>query len=62
VTFESDWSPAFGKAFNDALNGGDASERLDLGCKAAHGHFSFNRDTGAYERGRRWQAGHRLPI
>jgi len=50
LTFESDWSPPFGKAFNDALNGGDANDgRLNLGCVAAHGHFSFNRDMSAYD-------------
>lgn len=49
LTFESEWSPAFAKAFNDALNGGDANGRLNLGCVAAHGHFSFNRDISAYD-------------
>jgi len=49
LTFESDWKPAFGKAFNDALNGGDANRRLDLGCVAAHGHFSFDKDTDTYD-------------
>jgi hypothetical protein len=48
LTFESDWSPAFGQAFSDALNGGDANGRLDLGCVAAHGYFSFN-NTSAYD-------------
>lgn len=42
LTFESDWSPAFGQAFSDALNSGGANGRLDLGCVAAHGYFSLN--------------------
>lgn len=49
LTFESDWSPAFGQAISDALNGGDSQGRLDLGCVAAHGYFSLNQKTGAYE-------------
>ena len=32
LTFESDWSPAFGQALSDALNGGDSEGQLDLGC------------------------------
>lgn len=49
LTFESDWSPAFGQAFSDAVNGGDANRRLNLGCVAAHGYFSFNQETNAYD-------------
>jgi hypothetical protein len=49
LTFESDWSPAFGQSFNDALNGGDANGRLNLGCVAAHGYFNFNQGTSAYD-------------
>src|SRR5262249_40537879 len=48
LTFESDWSPAFGHAFNEALNGGDANGRLNLGCVAAHGYFTFNPQTSTY--------------
>ena len=61
LTFESDWSPAFGKPFNDALNGGDANGRLDLGCVAAHGYFSFNQETSAYDVRRR-KAGHGISV
>lgn len=49
LTFESDWTPAFGQPLSDALNGGDAGERLELGCIAAHGYFSLNEQTNAYE-------------
>lgn len=49
LTFESDWSPAFGQPLSDALGGGDAEDRLDVGCIAAHGYFSLNHETGAYE-------------
>jgi hypothetical protein len=49
LTFESDWSPPFSQAFSDAMNGGDANGRLNLGCVAAHGYFSFNQETSAYD-------------
>lgn len=49
LTFESDWTPAFGKSLSDALDGGGAEGQLDLGCIAAHGYFSLNKDTNAYE-------------
>jgi hypothetical protein len=49
LTFESDWSPPFSQAFGDAMNDGDANGRLNLGCIAAHGYFSFNQDTSAYD-------------
>jgi hypothetical protein len=49
LTFESDWSPAFGQPFTDALANGDPHGRLDLGCIAAHGHFSFDQATDTYE-------------
>jgi hypothetical protein len=39
LTFESDWSPGLGQPLMDALCGGDADNRLDLGCVAAHGTF-----------------------
>jgi len=49
LAFESDWKPPFGQPFNEALNGGDANGRLDLGCVAAHGYFSFNQDASVYD-------------
>jgi hypothetical protein len=39
LTFESDWNPPLGQPLNEALAGGDADSRLDLGCVAAHGIF-----------------------
>jgi len=41
LTFESDWNPPVGQALEDALNDGGVEGRLDLGCIATHGHFSF---------------------
>lgn len=49
LAFESDWSPAFGQPFNDALGPGDGDDRLDIGCVAAHGYFYLNKETGNYE-------------
>jgi hypothetical protein len=49
LTFESDWNPAFGQPLSAALDGGGADGRIDLGCIAAHGYFSLNQQTNAYE-------------
>lgn len=49
LTFESEWSPALGQSLADALANGDPLGRLDLGCVAAHGHFSFDQATDTYE-------------
>jgi hypothetical protein len=49
LTFESDWTPAFGKPLEKALTEGDAQGRLDMGCVAAHGHFLLDQTSGAYE-------------
>ena len=49
LTFESDWSPALGDPFRDALGNGEGDDRLDLGCVAAHGYFNFDREGGGYE-------------
>ena len=48
LTFESDWSPCFGQPLRNALAGGDDTDRLDLGCVAAHGHFVWDTAKGAY--------------
>ena len=48
LTFESDWKPALGQSLNDALGDSGAEGRLDLGCIAAHGYFSFDASTNAY--------------
>ena len=49
LTFESDWKPCFGQPLADALQDSDAEGRLDLGCVAAHGYFSRDAATGAYD-------------
>jgi hypothetical protein len=49
LTFESEWSPALSQPLLDALARGGAEERLDLGCVAAHGYFSLDKNTGSYE-------------
>jgi hypothetical protein len=42
LTFESDWSPPFGEPLERALEVTDELERLQMGCVAAHGHFTFD--------------------
>lgn len=42
LTFESDWNPGFGAPLKRALDVSDEIERLDMGCVAAHGHFTFD--------------------
>ena len=49
LTFESDWSPALGQPFRNALGTGEGDDRLDVGCVAAHGYFHFNREGSRYE-------------
>lgn len=49
LTFDSDWTPKFGKPLAQALAGGDVDSRLDLGCVATHGHFVFDQATANYE-------------
>jgi len=48
LTFESDWTPPLGTSLLDSLSKGDTEDRLDMGCIAAHGHFSFGSQTGQY--------------
>jgi hypothetical protein len=48
LTFESEWTPAFGTAFRDALETDVQEGRLDIGCVASHGHFYFEKGTGEY--------------
>lgn len=47
LTLESDWKPALGKPLRAALCSEKGTERLDLGCAAAHGYFQLNKD-GTY--------------
>lgn len=49
LTFESDWTPAFGNPLDKALAKGDVDSRLDIGCVAAHGHFVLDQKGGNYE-------------
>jgi hypothetical protein len=42
LTFESDWSPPLGPALFEALNRETGDRRLDTGCVAAHGTFSWD--------------------
>jgi hypothetical protein len=49
LTFESEWSPGLGQPLLDALSGGGTDGRLDLGCVAAHGYFSLDKQTGNYK-------------
>ena len=48
LTFESDWSPAFGEPLKKALAAGDPDGRLDIGCVAAKGHFVADKPKGEY--------------
>jgi len=49
LTFESDWTPAFGRPLEQALAEGDADSHLDLGCVASHGHFVYDTTKKNYE-------------
>ena len=49
LTFESDWSPALGRPFRNALGRGEGEDRLDIGCIAAHGYFYFDGEGSRYE-------------
>ncbi|MBX9771715.1 MAG: hypothetical protein K2X29_10105 [Candidatus Obscuribacterales bacterium] len=42
LAFESDWSPALGQPFIDALKVDNDLESLDLGCIATHGIFGLD--------------------
>jgi uncharacterized protein DUF6602 len=48
LTFESDWSPPMGKSLTDNLVSTDSFERLDLGCVAAHGYYSYDPNAKQY--------------
>jgi hypothetical protein len=48
LTFESEWSPPFGAPLERALGVTDELERLEMGCVAAHGHFTFDSSTKTY--------------
>ena len=48
LSFESEWNPAIGMAFERALKGNLSDGRLDIGCIAAHGHFFYNQKASDY--------------
>jgi hypothetical protein len=48
LAFESDWNPPMGQSLDAALRAGSDENRLDLGCVAAHGTFSFNQQSNGY--------------
>ena len=49
LTFESEWSPALGEPFRNALEIGDRNDRLNIGCVAAHGYFHLDQEGSQYE-------------
>ena len=48
LTFESEWSPALGTPFANALKAGMGERQLDIGCVASHGHFFRNPVSSSY--------------
>jgi hypothetical protein len=48
LTFESDWSPPLGAPLEKALTVGNPDGRLDIGCIAAHGHYTYDTVTKGY--------------
>lgn len=48
LIFESEWSPALGASFEKALAANVGDGRLDIGCVASHGHFSFDQAAANY--------------
>jgi hypothetical protein len=44
LTFESDWKPGLGEPLLKALKEDLGDGRLNLGCVAAHGYFSLERN------------------
>jgi hypothetical protein len=48
LAFESDWNPALGNSFLDALGDAKDIDRLDLGCVAAQGYFNFDQQNDRY--------------
>ncbi|MBX3491535.1 MAG: hypothetical protein KF899_01095 [Parvibaculum sp.] len=48
LTFESDWSPAIGDSFIDAVRTDQGDGKLDFGCVAARGYFHSSDQSGEY--------------
>lgn len=49
LTFESEWTPALGESLLKVLNNADDNSRLDLGCIATHGIFTYQDAAKSYE-------------
>lgn len=49
LAFESDWNPALGTPLLKALDTEQETARIDLGCVAAHGYFTFKPEVGTYD-------------
>lgn len=49
LTFESEWTPALGHSLESALRADLDHGRPDLGCIAAHGHFSYEKSTSQFQ-------------
>jgi hypothetical protein len=45
LTFESEWTPPLGDSLKTALESGTGDRRLDIGCIAAHGMFSCDKQS-----------------
>ena len=48
LAFDSDWTPALGDSFLDALKQDQDDGKLDFGCVAAHGYFHTGDEAGNY--------------
>lgn len=49
LTFESDWTPAFGQPFKDVLEDGEPEGQIGIGCVAAHGYFYLDQASNTYQ-------------
>jgi hypothetical protein len=49
LALESDWNPPLGQPLLEALKSCEDDARLDLGCIATCGYFSFERETSEYK-------------
>ena len=47
LALDSDWHPSLGEPLRNALEGASHESRLDIGCVASHGVFTFDRESGA---------------
>ena len=48
LTLESEWTPALGLSFEQALSKDKGEGLLNIGCVAAHGHYSFDAANDQY--------------